>query len=445
MISAFPTTANGKLDKNALPDPSDDDNDESDESQPQGKSQKGYEDIVSLHNSPVRKMEDHICDIILRLRGVRPKPSSSFAMMGIDSLGAVIFLRILSTSLGGIAIQATDIYAEGITINSFAKKLIQRLLIEKKDALEALGITQHDIELEMAESQPLKDLIKPPATFDDVILRNRRLVEGLRGFFAFMVLLDHFHHTNEIELSSGWSADTGLFVLLTGFTIALQLRHKSDNIESSSESGSQSQDNGGLGHKRLQFDWKSFLTTRAVGIFPILWLGLLVNAPLWYAHDKYGPYSSNTKQEKIVCDVLYPLGLQFLYRPQCRNYGPNSLYYASIIWTASIFYTIMRICLINIQNYVIGLSRTERSPQPSMMSPALSLSHRSHSEATSGSNYVLKLSTIMEDVAYNRPNETISPAMIAAVWTIVWELAWYFVSDAQNGRVSLIFVLIRYL
>jgi hypothetical protein len=33
--------------------------------------------------------------------------------------------------------------------------------------------------------------------FDDTILFNRRLVEGLRGVFAFMVLWDHFHDPSQ--------------------------------------------------------------------------------------------------------------------------------------------------------------------------------------------------------------------------------------------------------
>ena len=51
-----------------------------------------------------RAMLLHITEVVQQLRGYRPSPNSSFASIGIDSLGSILFLRYLSDSLGGIEV-----------------------------------------------------------------------------------------------------------------------------------------------------------------------------------------------------------------------------------------------------------------------------------------------------------------------------------------------------
>jgi hypothetical protein len=63
----------------------------------------------------------HICDVVEKLRGRRPALSSSFASIGVDSLGAVMFVKYLSESLGGLRIDPSKIYAPGVTVSSFAR------------------------------------------------------------------------------------------------------------------------------------------------------------------------------------------------------------------------------------------------------------------------------------------------------------------------------------
>ena len=84
-------------------------------------------------------MVKHICDMVEQMRGRRPSSSSSFAAIGVDSLGAVMFIKFLSDSLGGIRIEPAKIYAPGVTIRTFAEGLITRLKKEKPDALLQLG------------------------------------------------------------------------------------------------------------------------------------------------------------------------------------------------------------------------------------------------------------------------------------------------------------------
>lgn len=84
-------------------------------------------------------MVRHICDMVEQMRGRRPSSGSSFAAIGVDSLGAVMFVKFLSDSLGSIRIEPSKIYAPGVTIRSFAEGLITRLEKEGPDALLHLG------------------------------------------------------------------------------------------------------------------------------------------------------------------------------------------------------------------------------------------------------------------------------------------------------------------
>jgi hypothetical protein len=52
---------------------------------------------------------------------------------------------------------------------------------------------------------------------------DRKLLEGVRGIFTFLVLYDHFHNPKN-AIASDFTADTYLFVMISGFTTALQLR-----------------------------------------------------------------------------------------------------------------------------------------------------------------------------------------------------------------------------
>ena len=80
----------------------------------------------------------HICDVIEKLREERPGPNSSFASLGLDSLGSIMFVNTLSVSLDGISIDPTSLYSPGLTIQSFADQLRVRLTIENPTLLEKI-------------------------------------------------------------------------------------------------------------------------------------------------------------------------------------------------------------------------------------------------------------------------------------------------------------------
>ena len=209
-ISVFPETANGKLDRKALPDPTVSDlcvgevdatsdlnsdvidgnnvlNEEEEEGEKEEEEERerihskidvddhttlssypntqskseleegpGYVPLKSSESTDPRSVRNmnksklkntkavtimmrHVCDMIEELRGRRPSTNSSFASIGVDSLGAVMFIKYLSDSLGGIRLEPAKIYAPGVTIRSFSESLLTRLEKEKPEALINLG------------------------------------------------------------------------------------------------------------------------------------------------------------------------------------------------------------------------------------------------------------------------------------------------------------------
>ena len=101
---------------------------------------KSTEPTTATATPATKSMVQYVCDIIQQVRGYRPKAHSSFAAISLDSLGAVLFLRVLSDSLGGVRIPPSSVYGPGITISSFAEALAVRLLKENPAIFELKGI-----------------------------------------------------------------------------------------------------------------------------------------------------------------------------------------------------------------------------------------------------------------------------------------------------------------
>ena len=86
--------------------------------------------IDNAHYQSTLIMARHIVEIIYKVRGHRPSITSSFATIGVDSLGAIIFLKYLSDSLGGLRIEAAMVYVPGVTVKSLAGELLTKMEIE---------------------------------------------------------------------------------------------------------------------------------------------------------------------------------------------------------------------------------------------------------------------------------------------------------------------------
>ena len=410
IVEDFPKTANGKLDRNALPDPEifqNKDRNEVVEEEKKGfgnegdKEAKHSEKARNLHErslsieggqtkSTSMSMTKFISIIVFNLRGYHPSAHSSFAAIGVDSLGAILFIRQLSDSLGGVRISPSMLYGEGVTVSSFAKNIYERLQTENPGVLERLHIScayeepagENESGLERGDGaagrntgvvQSLRSQID--MQFEDNLLANRGLLEGLRGAFMMIVLFDHQRGKRPRFVLL---ADTLLFIIISGFTTGLQHRPRpglTEHVVEVQEQGggnallsagvdvrtwpenAGSKRNNVIIHPTSPWDWKAFLLSRAIGLFPVLWLALLFNAPRWTGHDIITQQVYNqtfTHKQQATCVVLYTVGQQGWVRPLCRDLGPDDVLYASQIWSCFIIYAFIRVIIDFLQRAARG-------------------------------------------------------------------------------------------
>ena len=355
IMTEFPQTANGKIDRNALPDPKPDQivcNEAGEED--------GDETTALVGNT----MLAHVCSIMHSVKGVTPRPTSTFGALGVDSLGAAMFVRVLSDSLGGLRINQVKMYRSGVTVKTFADELYERMVTEKPEVLRKLGLVssasfdverqrEGDIKISKAKGAGNVDYVDDNFDDDDeskggrgegyessfaaMIGSNTRLITGIRGAYTLIVLWGHFHPETVVLTPTGESVVL-LFVILSGFTTALQLR-----------------ESGGGALSRLSnsnkipfyadFDVKTFILNRAIGIFPILWLALVLYLPLWlleifpplekppqwyldtYAYIDEGkvvPLLPPTPHKYAIrCGLLYVIGMNSYHHDVCNFTGAS--------------------------------------------------------------------------------------------------------------------------
>lgn len=139
IVTAFPQTANGKIDRKALPDPIEFSAPPptADDPAPEVLSSNAAASVDTVATATPgagynqeRGMVNHIIEVVKKLRDQRPGPNSSFASLGLDSLGSIMFIRTLSVSLEGMKINPALLYKPGVTIRTLAIVLLQRLEVE---------------------------------------------------------------------------------------------------------------------------------------------------------------------------------------------------------------------------------------------------------------------------------------------------------------------------
>jgi amino acid adenylation domain-containing protein len=403
VVTDFPRTPNQKLDRKKLPDPIElTETEESVSDVMASATDAAAESYSAGHH----RLTSIICDIVALLRGRRPMSNASFAAIGVDSLGAVMLLRQLSETLGGMKITFPEMFTSGYSINSFATHMLARIKAERPKLMETLHLRDTDIEMGYTREPDDLDLNKLNATtladldFEQQILSNQMFVEGFRGLLTILIFIDHFLG---VAMNPALIVDTALFVIMSGFTVGLQLKTPLQYVRSVPKD----QTSAIVVAARKPFAWRSFLSSRAVGIFPILWLVILLAIPDMVGKTLYSSLGDTTPEAtKAGCAVLYVVGLQTWWVPTCRHWGPNYSNFASVLWSVFLLYTIARFVMDRAQNKIMSIApvTNKMMTEPNMFT---------------FDNPKMWFHTVVTRLAYNRVNHKRHATVLTFCWLAV--------------------------
>ena len=167
-----------------------------------------------------------------------------------------------------------------------------------------------------------------PNSISKSLLVNRRFLEGIRGYLTILVIIDHFYYYNKdgnVEIfGHRLLVDTFLFVITSGFTVALQ------NISLKESDPTKSHWNS-----------KSFLYSRFIGLFPLYWVALLLCIPriIYFWNTSTHPYNETLSNGNFsFYIILTVIGLQEWTRYALRYI--HDVYYVSLIWGVFLVYAL---------------------------------------------------------------------------------------------------------
>ena len=174
-----------------------------------------------------------------------------------------------------------------------------------------------------------------------VILHNRALVDGYRGIAISLVLIEHLTRHNSFIIYL--HVDMMIFIMITGFMLALQ---ELLTIETSSLSSNNNTSKIENTPKFLPLAW---LKSRAIGLFPLYWIALLLNIPRFYT-NVVGSEELNLNQIQLFWYIVVHI---FALQDWSLKWSNNiNIYYISLIWNVFIIYACYKSIYFSKYNYL---------------------------------------------------------------------------------------------
>lgn len=204
--------------------------------------------------------------------GVEVDAASSMSAIGLDSLGMVVILAKLSSALGGLRVPPAAVF-EHETVGGFAAYLARRLAAEKPHALPPPKSALSPVKPRKARGAALRPsglalsatttAAGPSASSTaGSVASLASSLTGLRGVLILWVVAEHFvDRAERLQFGFRFSANTFLFVLLSGFTAALQA----------------------AGSAPGKWRWRPFLASKALGLFPMYYCAIILTLPRYIA------------------------------------------------------------------------------------------------------------------------------------------------------------------
>ena len=229
------------------------------------------------------------------------------------SCGNYVFMRRLDdqVEIGGFRIQLAEIecvFQQHIFVEQAVVVVREGVLVAYLKILGARILEDSELtSITLQASQSLTHYIIP----------QKVLLQGLRGLLTLMVLCDHL---TTLKYDFAILADTSLFVVLSGISTALQMRDQ---------------------HLIEVSDYLNFMGRKCIGIFPILWITLLLHIARLVLQFVY--LDPSTPWITIAgCVALNVIAIQTNV-PICAKEGPSiSTYYASAVFNTFIIYGLLR-------------------------------------------------------------------------------------------------------
>lgn len=185
-------------------------------------------------------------------------------------------------ALGGLDVHVSS-FLEHRTVRSLAKELTRRLRRERPQVLSRLYSQlsygdccnlQDDEEEDDDEDEEVGSVVSGAGSEasrrqvgGSVMKLRARQLEGWRGLLIIWVLLEHYlSEATRAKLGRRFGANTSIFCILSGLACAVQF-YQAPSL---------------AGFKPL-----AFLRSRALGLYPILYLALLVHLPRYFTVRRY--------------------------------------------------------------------------------------------------------------------------------------------------------------